>query len=44
MRSELAEALPCSISEKSQTDSISRHLGDINSAFQFVFLPTGLEY
>ena len=44
MSSEFAEALPYSISGESQTDSTSQHLGDINSAFQFVFLPTGLEY
>ena len=32
------------MSEESQTDSISRRLGDINSTFQLLFLPTGLEY
>ena len=32
------------MSEESQTDSISRCLGDINSTFQLLFLPTGLEY
>ena len=44
MSYEFTEALPYSISEESQTDSTSRHLGDINFAFQFAFLPTGLEY
>ena len=43
MSNEFTEALPYSISEESQTDSTSRHLGDINFAFQFAFLPTGLE-
>ena len=43
MSNEFAEAPPCSISEESQTDSTSQHLGDINSAFQFVFLPVWLE-
>ena len=38
------EVLPYSISEESQTDSTSRHLGDINYAFQFFFLPTRLHY
>ena len=40
---EFPEALPYSISEESQTDSTSRYLGDMNSAFQFVFFPKGLE-
>ena len=44
MSNEFTEALPYSISEESQTDSTFRHLGDINFAFQFAFLPTGLEY
>ena len=38
--SEFAEALPYSISEESQTNSTSQHLGDINASFQFVLLPT----
>ena len=37
MSNEFTEALPYSISEESQTDSTSRHLGDINFAFQFAF-------
>ena len=44
LSSEFTEALPYSLSEESQTDSTSRHLGDINFAFQFVFLSTGLEF
>ena len=44
MSSEFAEAQLYSISEENQTDTPSRHLGDINFAFQFVFLSTGLEF
>ena len=45
LSSEITDTLPCSISEESQTDSTSRHLGDINFAFQFFFCaPTRLEY
>ena len=45
LRSEITDTLPYSISEESQTDSSSRHLGDINFAFQFFFCaPTRLEY
>ena len=38
LSSEITDTLPYSISEESQTDSTSRHLGDINFAFQFFFL------
>ena len=38
LSSEITDTLPYSISEESQTDSTSRHLGDINFAFQFFFV------
>ena len=45
LSSEITDTLPYSISEESQTDSTSRHLGDINFAFQFFLcVPTRLEY
>ena len=43
LSSELTDALPYSISEKSKTDCTSRHLGDITFAFQYFCVPTRLE-
>ena len=44
LSSELTDALPYSIPEKSKTYSTSRHLDDITFPFQFFCVPTRLEY